>query len=128
METRPQDDLNFGIFSGNLTRKPSTRRTPRGTLICEFSIANNKYVSEANGQWRKETSFFDIEVWDADAERCATLPVGSSVIVQFRARLDSWNANAGTANEEKRHRIKFRAENVHILRIGSTGPELPRPQ
>jgi single-strand DNA-binding protein len=54
------NNLNSIIIEGNLTRDPLYRETTRGTPICSFSIASNRFYKHGEGM-EKEVSFFDVE-------------------------------------------------------------------
>ena len=56
------NDLNSILIEGNLVREPQYRTTPRGTPLCTFPIATNRFYKQ-NGEAEKETSFFNIEAW-----------------------------------------------------------------
>jgi len=54
--------LNRSEIEGNLTKDPTFRNTPGGTLICSLSIAVNRYYGKGENK-EQETSFFDVEAW-----------------------------------------------------------------
>ena len=44
-------NLNKVMLIGNLTRDPELRVTPKGTAICQFSLAvNRKFKDESGGE------------------------------------------------------------------------------
>jgi len=61
------NNLNSILIEGNLVRDPTFRSTPKGTSICHFPIATNRYYKQDNGI-EKEVSFFNIETWAKLAE------------------------------------------------------------
>ncbi|MBX0312346.1 MAG: single-stranded DNA-binding protein, partial [Sulfurihydrogenibium sp.] len=53
--------LNRVMLIGRLTRDPEVRSLPSGMQATSLSIAVNRKFKDKNGEWREETSFFDIE-------------------------------------------------------------------
>jgi single-strand DNA-binding protein len=102
--------LNSILVEGNLVRDPALSKTPRGTQVCTFSLASNRYY-KVDGGAQKEVSFFDVEVWSKLAEACAgNLQKGRGVRVIGRLTQDR---RAGA--EGKSHsRIKIVGEHVEF--------------
>ena len=46
--------LNKVLLMGNLTRDPELRVTPKGTPICQFSLAINRTFKMESGESREE--------------------------------------------------------------------------
>ena len=55
-------NLNSLIIEGNVVRDPVVKATPKGTPLCMFSIASNRFFKQED-QTTQETSFFDVETW-----------------------------------------------------------------
>ena len=61
--------LNVTYLGGYLCREPEIRYVGEsGTALCQFSIAHTRSF-QRNGEWQKETSFFDVKAWGTVAER-----------------------------------------------------------
>jgi len=100
--------LNSILIDGNLTRDPELRSTPKGTKVCKFGLANNRFY-EVDGEKVQEVSFFDVETWSRLAEACGEhLVKGRGVRVIGRLKQDRWKNEQG----ENRSRIKIVAEHV----------------
>lgn len=85
------NNLNSILVEGNLVRGPQLRTTPRGTSVCNLSMATNRYYQGQNGIER-ECSYFDIEVWGKLAETCGiSAHKGRGIRVVGRLRQDRWN-------------------------------------
>jgi single-strand DNA-binding protein len=56
------NNLNSILIEGNMVRDPQLRATAKGTSICTFSLASNRYFKQDSGM-EKEVSFFEIETW-----------------------------------------------------------------
>jgi single-strand DNA-binding protein len=104
------NSLNSILIEGNLVKDPALSKTPRGTQVCTFGLASNRYY-KVDGGFQKEVSFFDVEVWSKLAETCAdSLKKGRGVRVVGRLKQDRW-ADA----EGKNHsRIKIVGEHVEF--------------
>ena len=106
------NSLNSILVEGNLTRDPELGTTPKGTTVCTFSIASNRYYM-SDDELQKEVSYFDIETWARLAERCGEqLEKGRNVRVVGRLKQDKWNDKEGNP----RSRIKIVAEHVEYRR------------
>lgn len=61
--------LNSILIEGNVVRDATLKETPRGTQVCTFSIASNRYYRQ-DDEYEQETSFFEVETWAKLAEAC----------------------------------------------------------
>jgi single-strand DNA-binding protein len=86
------------------------RQTPKGTPVCTFSLASNRFFRQDSGL-EKEVSFFDVETWARLAEACSNKgKKGRGVRVVGRLKQDRWTGNDGTP----RSRITIVAEHVEF--------------
>jgi single-strand DNA-binding protein len=99
------------ILVGNLTRDPELRYIPSGTAVSEIGLAVNDRVKK-DGQWVEETTFVDVTLWARTAEIANEyLNKGSSVLIEGRLRLDSWETNDG----QKRSKLRVVADRMQML-------------
>ena len=49
------NNLNSVLIEGNLTRDPELACTPKGTAVCRFSIATNRFYKQEE-EYQKEVS------------------------------------------------------------------------
>ena len=113
------NSLNSILVEGNLTRDPVLATTPKGTSVCNFSVASNRFY-RSDDEMQKEVSFFDVEVWSRLAERCAEeLAKGRGVRVVGRLKQDRWQDKEG----KPRSRVKIVAEHVEFRRAPQGSPE-----
>jgi single-strand DNA-binding protein len=113
------NNLNSLLIEGNLVRDPEYRTTPKGTAVCKFSIATNRFFKQDNSI-EKEVSFFDVETWGKLAESCHNKGhKGSGVRVVGRLKQDRWNDAEGKTHsritivaEHVEFRPEFKKENV----------------
>lgn len=104
------NNLNSILIEGNLTRDPVLSETPKGTPVCNFGVASNRFYKQEE-ELQKEVSFFDVEVWSRQAEVCAdTLAKGRGVRVVGRLKQDRWTDEGGNAHA----RVKIVAEHVEF--------------
>lgn len=107
--------LNRVFLMGNLTRDPELRYTPSGTAVASFGLAVNRRYSTKEGDRKEEVDFFDIEVWEKQAEMCNEyLTKGRGVLVEGRLKQDRWEDESGN----KRTKYKIVASMVHFLSRG----------
>jgi single-strand DNA-binding protein len=89
------NNLNSILIEGNLVRDPSFRTTPKGTPVCTFSLASNRF-SKQNGAFEKEVSFFDVESWSTLAKTCGQEGrKGRGVRIVGRLKQDRWTDAEG---------------------------------
>lgn len=102
------------IIMGNLTRTPECKQLPSGMSVCNMSLATSRTIKTKSGENPvNEVCFVDIAVWGNQAESCQKyLDKGSSVLVEGRLKLDSWNDQNG--NKRSKHTIV--ADRVTFIR------------
>lgn len=106
------NNLNSIILEGNLTKDPLMDKTPKGTAVCNFVVASNRFYKTEEGR-QSEVSYFDVEVWSRLAEVCSEyLSKGRGVRVVGRLKQDRWTNSEG----ESRSRIRIVGEHVDFLR------------
>jgi single-strand DNA-binding protein len=104
------NNLNSVLIEGNLVRDPVFRSTAKGTSLCTFTLASNRYYKQDAGM-EKEVSFFDVETWSKLAENCQTQGYkGRGVRVVGRLKQGRWNDAEGKYHS----RITIVAEHVEF--------------
>ena len=94
------NNLNSILIEGNLVRDPLYRTTPKGTPLCTFTLASNRFFKQDSGL-EKEVSFFDVESWAKLAENCYNLGrKGRGVRVVGRLKQDRWNGSDGKSHSK----------------------------
>jgi single-strand DNA-binding protein len=120
--------LNKVLLMGNLTRDPELRVTPKGTPICQFSLAINRQFKMESGESREEVIYVDVEAWGKQGETIAKyVTKGRPLYVEGRLRLDQWEDKN---TKEKRSRMKVVLEQFQFLgdsRGGGAGGGAPAP-
>jgi single-strand DNA-binding protein len=104
------NNLNSILIEGNLVRDPLLRSTAKGTSLCTFSLASNRFFKQDSGL-EKEVSFFEVETWSKLAESCYNLGhKGRGVRVVGRLKQDRWTGSDG----KTRSKITIVAEHVEF--------------
>jgi len=115
-------NVNVVVITGNLTRDPELRHTGGGTAVCELRVAvNSRRKDGQTGEWVDKPNYFDVTVWGAQGENCATyLAKGRPVAVEGRLDWREWEAKDGSG---KRQAVSIVANSVQFLgsRDGSGG-------
>jgi single-strand DNA-binding protein len=112
--------LNKVLLMGNLTRDPELRVTPKGTSICQFSLAINRQFKMESGETREEVIYVDVEAWGKQGETIAKyVTKGRPLYVEGRLRLDQWEDKN---TKEKRSRMKVVLEQFQFLGDSRGGP------
>jgi single-strand DNA-binding protein len=89
------NNLNSILIEGNLVRDPIFKSTPKGTPVCTFSLASNRFYRQ-DSETEKEVSFFEVETWSKLAENCSNLGhKGRGVRVVGRLKQQRWNDTEG---------------------------------
>ena len=114
-------NINRVIITGNLTRDPELRNLQSGTSVCKLRIAVNTRRKGAGGEWEDRANYFDVTVWGAQGENCATyLQKGRPVAIDGRLEWREWESQDGG----KRQAVEIVADTVQFLgsRDGSGAP------
>jgi len=103
-------NLNSILIEGNLVRDPEFRSTTKGTPLCTFSLASNRYYKQES-RIEEEVSFFDVETWSKLADNCRSLGrKGRGVRVVGRLKQSRWTDPEG----KPRSKVTIVAEHVEF--------------
>ena len=92
------NNLNSVLIEGNMVRDPLFRSTQKGTSVCNFTIASNRFYKQDKMEagFEKETGFFEVETWGKLADVCSNQGrKGRGVRVVGRLKQDRWTGNDG---------------------------------
>ena len=104
------NNLNSILLEGNLVRDPEISYTPKGTAVCNFTVASNRYYKQGE-ELEEEVSYFDVTVWNRLAEMCKEyLAKGRGVRVVGRLKQDRWEDPEG----KTRSKVHIVAEHVEF--------------
>jgi single-strand DNA-binding protein len=89
------------------------RTTPKGTPVCTFSLASNRFFKQDSGL-EKEVGFFEVETWSKVADNCYNLGrKGRGVRVVGRLKQERWNDSEGKPHSKVTivaEHVEFRPE------------------
>ena len=112
-------DSNIVLMTGNLTRKPELRYTPKGTAIADFGLASNRRYKQGD-ETKDEVCFVDVTVFGSTAVAVAShLDKGRKVLVEGRLQFHTWDTELG----QKRSKLEIVAERVNFLPQGNRNGE-----
>ncbi len=104
--------LNKVMVIGNVGRDPEMRYIPSGKPVTSFSVATSRSWTNAEGERREETEWFNVVAWGNLAEICKQhLCKGQQVYVEGRLQTRSWEDREG----RKRFRTELVANEMIIL-------------
>ncbi|GMO49212.1 MAG: single-stranded DNA-binding protein [Termitinemataceae bacterium] len=104
------NNLNSILIEGNLVRDPEFRQTAKGTPLCTFSLASNRFYKQ-DDNLEREVGFFDVEAWSKLAESCKTVGrKGRGVRVVGRLKQSRWNSSDGAPHSK----VSIVAEHVEF--------------
>lgn len=110
--------FNRVILVGNLTRDVDVKYLQSGMAVTELGLAVNDRVKR-NNEWVDETTFVDITLWGRTAEIAGEyLTKGSSVLIEGRLKLDSWEKDG-----KKNYKLRVVGEKMQMLggKAGGSG-------
>ena len=105
------NNLNTVLVEGLLTRDPERLASSSETVACRLPIANNRYyVTQKDGRWKQDTSFFNVTVFGPVADACMRfLKRGRGVRVV--GRLKQFRYEEGGI---RRERVTIMAEHIEF--------------
>lgn len=116
-------NINKVLISGRLTRDAEVRYTPAGSPVCTLPVAANRRYKGQDGEWKNDTTYLNVVVWDKLAERAGQMAKkGVAVFVEGRLQSRSFE----TAEGARRSVIEIRAERVQFLDRQARDSEDPR--
>lgn len=109
--------LNKVMLIGNITRDPEVKFTPKGTAVCDISLAVNRTYTTDSGEKREDVTFVDIVLWGRTAEIVKQYcHKGSPLFVEGRLQLDTWDDKQ---TGQKRSKMRVVGDGIQLL--GSRG-------
>ena len=105
--------LNSVSITGRLTKNAQARMLPSGKHALSFTIAvNNKYKTK-NGEYKSDTSFFDVEKIVADPKGLLqSLTKGRFIVIEGSLQQQRWTNKKDGA---KRSKIVIFADKIEIM-------------
>ncbi|MDC7126329.1 MAG: single-stranded DNA-binding protein [Spirochaetales bacterium] len=115
------NSVNSLIIEGNLVRDPVLTETPKGTKVCNFTVASNHYYKH-DDEYQQEVTFLDVEAWTKLADYSGNnFTKGKGVRVVGRLKQDRWEDGDGKTHS----RLKLVAEYIEKRPTFSKEPFQP---
>lgn len=118
--------MNVVMLSGNLTRDPEVRYTPKGQPVCEATVAVSKRWRTESGEEKDRTAFIGLVIWGKRGEAFAQFHrKGSRALVRGELVQETWDDKE---TGKKREKTKVQVEDWDFAGPKPThAPETPRP-
>jgi single-strand DNA-binding protein len=116
------------IIVGNLGHDPEMRAAQNGNMVTSMNVASNRQYTNGAGEKVKETTWFRVSVWGAQAESCNTyLKKGSSVLVEGELKPDKETGGPRVYESKGVHGANYEvtARTVRFLGGGSGQAQEP---
>lgn len=103
--------LNRVQLIGRLGKDPETRFTPKGSKVCQFTVAVDNRWRGSDGEMKEATDWFNIEAWGRLGEICQEyLTKGRLVYLEGRLRIEQYEKEG-----EKRYFTKIVLQQMQML-------------
>ena len=113
--------LNRVTIMGRLVADPELRTTESGVPMCRISIACEDDRAPKGG--RRETKFFDVQLWRGGAEFvCKYFTKGQMIVVDGRLDSYTYTDRSGV----KRYRTEIITENAYFVDSKSKDDAQPK--
>ena len=106
-------NYNRVILMGRLTRDIELKYTASNLAVTDIGMAVNDKRKNASGEWIEETTFVDVTLWGRTAEVASEyLSKGSTVFIEGRLKLDTWEDKQ---SGQKRSKIHVVGERMQLM-------------
>lgn len=113
-----KSDVNVIVVKGNVTRDGELKRTPSGTAVLEFGLANNRFAGRDNPT---RVNFFDVAIWGGRAEALERyVRKGAGMIIEGEMEQHRWERDGA-----KRTRWVLKARDVNFAGGGDRSEAQP---
>ena len=105
--------FNKVILVGNVTKDPELRYTPKGTALCNLTLAVNEKYTADNGEKRESVSFIEVTFWGRLAEIVGEyVKKGKPILVSGSLKQESWEDKT---TGKKRSKLVVVADEMQLL-------------
>ena len=112
-------DLCSVQLLGRIVKDAELKKTSAGKSVAVFTVANNRFYKDSNGEFQKRTSFFSLAVFGAFAEKMASrLKKGQRVTIEGYLKQDKWEKDG-----VKRSATSIGVSRMDILYDAKSGEE-----
>lgn len=115
-------DINNITLSGRVAQDIKLGYVGNSMAMAKFSVAVNRSVKGADGQWQDVASFIDVTAWGKAAERLnQTARKGTKLLIVGRIEQQTWTDKQ--TNQQK-SKVAVIADRVELIMI----PQQAQPQ
>lgn len=125
-------DINNITISGRVVQDIKMGYVGNNMAMAKFSVAVNRSVKGADGQWQDVASFVDVTAWGKTAERLnQTACKGTKVLIVGRIEQQTWTDKQ---TNQKKSKVVVIADRVELIMIQqqaqqqSAQPQQTQPQ
>lgn len=112
--------INQVIIEGNMVRKAESNTTPKGTKVCTFPVAVNRWYKDKSGIDQEEVSFFDVEAWEKLCENLERFgDKGRGLRIVGRLKQNRWKSPEGKMSS----RVLIIAEHIEFKAAKPKNPD-----
>jgi single-strand DNA-binding protein len=106
--------FNKVILIGNLTRDPELKHLPKGTAVCNFSMAVNRRWKTESGEDKEDVYFADCKSFGKQAETISQwVKKGHPLMIEGRLTREEWDdKNTG----QKKSATRIMVESFQFLK------------
>lgn len=111
--------INKVVIGGNLVRDPEVKYTPKGTAVCEATIANNESWTSESGERKERVTWVGLVLWGKTGEAFAQYhKKGAQVLVEGCLAQETWEDKE---TGKKREKTKVRVDSWFFVGSKSSG-------
>ena len=115
-------DINNLTISGRITQDIKLGYVGNNMAMAKFSVAVNRSVKGADGQWQDVASFIDVTAWGKTAERLnQAARKGTKVLIVGRIEQQTWTDKQTSQQKSK---VAVIADRVELIAV----PQQAQPQ
>src|SRR6266404_1425110 len=112
--------------SGLIERHSITSGQNMSSYLCDITLANNEYYTDAQGQEQKVTTFVNLEVWNKPAENFSKLvKKGQELFAEGKLRMDEWTDKQTNARRTRLYLLVENWQFTQYKRQEESTPEAP---
>ncbi len=88
-------DVNTIMLCGRVGKSPDLRQTGTGKKVATLSVATNRSVRTASGDWDEVAEWHRVVCWEQLADRAMGIDTGDKVFVSGQLRYSRWTDSGG---------------------------------
>lgn len=102
------------IIVGRLGQDPETKFLASGKQLCTFSVATSRWYKDSSGEFKENTKWWRVTVWEPRAERCSER-LSKGDLVQITGEIAIPRVYQGSDGSAKSAGLELTARNILFL-------------